>query len=94
MTYDKQIQNKWLTPREEGFKLACCDCGLVHDVNFRVKDGRAQINFIRRNKSETTRIRKTHRIHSEIVNKVKETLNGTKEESREYSFQLGKAYPQ
>jgi hypothetical protein len=26
----------WQFPVMKGYKLACCDCGLVHDVEFRV----------------------------------------------------------
>ncbi len=89
MEYEKKIQNRWLTPIEDGFKLACCDCGLVHDVAFRVLDGRAQINFIRRDSAETTRLRRVHRFHSEIVNRVKETINGTSEEHRQHTFSVG-----
>lgn len=27
---------RWLTPRMTGYRLSCCDCGLCHDVQFRV----------------------------------------------------------
>lgn len=31
------IQNKeWVQPIRKGYKLCCCDCGLVHTVNFRL----------------------------------------------------------
>lgn len=26
----------WETPVMDGFRMACCDCGLVHDVDFLV----------------------------------------------------------
>jgi hypothetical protein len=26
----------WDTPIMRGYKMACCDCGLVHDMEFRV----------------------------------------------------------
>jgi len=26
----------WIQPRHEAYKLACCDCGLVHVLQFRV----------------------------------------------------------
>ena len=26
----------WVTPIMQGYKMACCDCGLVHNVEFRV----------------------------------------------------------
>lgn len=31
----------WISPIHKGFSLACCDCGLGHDIDFRVlKDGK------------------------------------------------------
>lgn len=27
---------RWVQPVMEGYKMACCDCGLVHDLSFRV----------------------------------------------------------
>ncbi len=27
--------SRWSQPVMDGYKLACCDCGLVHDVDFR-----------------------------------------------------------
>lgn len=32
----------WETPRTQDYRLSCCDCGLCHDVQFRVlaKGGR------------------------------------------------------
>ena len=26
----------WQTPVMRGYRLGCCDCGLVHDIDFRV----------------------------------------------------------
>lgn len=26
----------WIQPTMNGYKMACCDCGLVHDIDFRV----------------------------------------------------------
>lgn len=35
--YDKPKAGDWIEPRRrKGYKLACCDCGLVHVVNFRI----------------------------------------------------------
>ena len=27
---------KWVAPKMDGYKMACCDCGLVHDMEFKV----------------------------------------------------------
>jgi hypothetical protein len=39
----------WLTPKYKKFKMICCDCSLVHDVDFRVKNGKIQIKITRNN---------------------------------------------
>lgn len=41
--YEQVMQNgddfsDWRTPRMTEYKLACCDCGLVHDMEFRVME--------------------------------------------------------
>lgn len=28
--------SRWVPPLHKGYKLACCDCGLVHNMEFRV----------------------------------------------------------
>lgn len=27
--------DEWITPIRNGYKMACCDCGLVHNMDFR-----------------------------------------------------------
>jgi hypothetical protein len=34
--------SRWLQPVRRGYLMACCDCGLVHRLDFRVVAGRAQ----------------------------------------------------
>jgi hypothetical protein len=34
--YTKPKDGEWVQPIPRGYKLACCDCGLVHKLNFRV----------------------------------------------------------
>gem|GEM_PF-1693013 len=55
-TYDKPKANEWVQPVRRGYKLACCDCGLVHDMDFRVAKGRVQFR-VRRNNRATAGIR-------------------------------------
>ena len=38
----------WQQPRRKGYRMGCCDCGLVHLMDFRVikrKDGHCYIQF-------------------------------------------------
>jgi hypothetical protein len=39
---DKRGFMEWLRPRHSGYLLACCDCGLVHELQFRVREGRVE----------------------------------------------------
>jgi hypothetical protein len=47
----------WLHPLP-GYRMACCDCGLAHDMQFRVDD-LGQVNFrARRNQRSTGQLRR------------------------------------
>ena len=37
--YVVAVSGDWVRPKRRGYKMACCDCGLVHTLNFRVVDG-------------------------------------------------------
>ena len=45
----KKIKSgEWVQPRRKNYYMQCCDCGLIHRMNFRlIKDkiGRATIQF-------------------------------------------------
>lgn len=34
MKYEKAQSGKWIRPVKKGYKMACCDCGLVHVLEF------------------------------------------------------------
>lgn len=34
--YHEPKAGEWVQPRRKGYKLACCDCGLVHRLDFRI----------------------------------------------------------
>ena len=36
MRYKKQLDGEWVTPRMKKYYMKCCDCGLVHRLNFRI----------------------------------------------------------
>jgi len=56
MNYDKPKRNEWIQPIRKGYRLSCCDCGLVHDMDFRMRKGRVQFR-VRRNNRATAGIR-------------------------------------
>lgn len=51
MTYTKPKEGEWVQPIRKGYKLACCDCGLVHTMDFRIHKGRAQFRAFRHNRA-------------------------------------------
>ena len=34
MRYKQEYDGQWIRPIKKGYKMACCDCGLVHRVEF------------------------------------------------------------
>lgn len=42
---------EWIQPVRRGYKMACCDCGLVHTLDFRIHRGRAQFRAFRDNRA-------------------------------------------
>lgn len=65
--YDKPDAGEWVQPISRGYKLACCDCGLVHNVDFRVikyaGGKRAKVQFrVSRNNRSTALFRYHNRI--------------------------------
>ena len=46
-TYRRIADGEWVTPRRRNHRLRCCDCGLVHRVDFRVRDSRIQFRAFR-----------------------------------------------
>jgi len=40
-----------MTPNANNFKMACCDCALVHKVKFRIKAGVIQMQMVRDNRA-------------------------------------------
>jgi hypothetical protein len=48
---DEDGWSRWVRPIEQGYKMACCDCGLVHTVNYRVQDGLVEFQVQRNNRA-------------------------------------------
>jgi hypothetical protein len=41
--YEPVREGEWVQPVRRGYLLQCCDCSLVHVVDFRVHAGRIQL---------------------------------------------------
>jgi hypothetical protein len=35
--------SEWIAPEMSGWRMSCCDCSLVHDFEFRVREGQVQL---------------------------------------------------
>lgn len=59
--YASVKSGEWVQPVRRGYKMACCDCGLVHALNFRLAK-RGERNWIQfqafRDEEETKKLRK------------------------------------
>ena len=49
--YESPEENEWIQPILRGCKLACCDCGLVHNMDYRTYKGRIQFRASRNERS-------------------------------------------
>ena len=65
MTFEEVKPGEWIQPVRRGYKTRCCDCGLVHDIDFRVKGGRAQLRVYRNKK-----LTKMSRMHFKYDDKL------------------------
>ena len=54
----------WIHPLP-GYKMACCDCGLVHDLEFRLDDAN-QLNLRARRNNRSTGQRRQHKYEDAI----------------------------
>ncbi len=60
MKYDHPKEGEWIQPVEKGYKLRCCDCGLVHKIDFEIFKGNIQFRMWRDDRA-TAQIRRHKR---------------------------------
>lgn len=59
----KQIHDgDWVQPVRRDYRMSCCDCGLVHRLDFRLVDGRIQFRAARHRRA-TAQIRRRMKRH-------------------------------
>ena len=58
MEYENTEDGEWIQPVTEGYKISCCDCGLVHKLDFRIsEEGKIQFRASRDNRATGQRRR-------------------------------------
>jgi len=50
-TYYEPEAGEWVQPIRRGYKMRCCDCGLVHKFDFRIHKGHIQFRVFRDERS-------------------------------------------
>lgn len=50
--FEKVPAGEWTQPIRNGYLMKCCDCGLVHSMDFRIRRGRAQFRAFRATKKQ------------------------------------------
>lgn len=51
MKYTTPADGEWVQPVRKGYRMRCCDCGLVHTLDFRITNGRVQFRAERNNRA-------------------------------------------
>lgn len=57
MKYETLEDDEWVRPKHRGFKFMCCDCSLVHVLDFKIEDGEVVFRA-RRDKKATAAARR------------------------------------
>ncbi len=47
MVFTQVVDGDWVRPYRRGYKVKCCDCGLVHKMNFRINKGHVEFQAFR-----------------------------------------------
>lgn len=63
--YEQIYEGDWIRPKRRGFREQCCDCGLVHDVDFRIKDGEVEFRISKVNRRATAAVRRGFKFEKE-----------------------------
>lgn len=89
ITFYPQVQpNEEVFPQMQGYRMACCDCGLVHEMNFRVvevvsKDEDDFYSVTEPDNAEALRIILTSRRDDEETERIRSDQRHTCDESDE-----------
>ena len=55
---DQKVEDdEWVQPNPKGYRMACCDCGLVHVFDFEIHKGRIQFKARRDNRATAAKRR-------------------------------------
>lgn len=58
VTYHQRFDGVWFEVEGRSHRIRCCDCGLVHTLNFRIRKRHIQIQAFRDNRATGQRRRR------------------------------------
>ena len=64
--YEDVEAGEWVQPSRTGYLMQCCDCGLIHKLDFRIKNGRIQFRCDR-DERRTAAVRRWRRVRGETI---------------------------
>jgi hypothetical protein len=50
-SYEEPQEAEWVKPIMNKYKMSCCDCGLVHDLDFKIENKRVLFRAFRNNRA-------------------------------------------
>jgi hypothetical protein len=63
MKYHQQKDGEWIQLIGRKWKIRCCDCGLVHKLNFRIKNNKIHVQAFRDNRATAAYRKRTTSNH-------------------------------
>jgi hypothetical protein len=64
VSYDVISYGEWTRPRKKNFREQCCDCGLIHRLDFRIVDSKVEFRT-RRDDRATSAARRSFKFTSD-----------------------------
>lgn len=67
--YEKVTTSEWIRPKRRGYRMSCCDCGLVHELDFALIPwgrGKKIILRARRHEKDTAFVRQRMKRKGEL----------------------------
>ena len=68
MQYVQRQENEWIQPKRKSYFIMCCDCGLVHELDFRIYKGHIQFRAKRNERKTATAKQKLAKERKGAVN--------------------------
>ena len=62
IVYNPLSRGKWEEPVMRGYRFACCECALVHRMDFRLSRGQIQFRVFRDSRATLARRRARERV--------------------------------